>query len=59
MAGLKADTTPPDFLVPGGMSRREFLRLGGVGMAGAVLLGTAGCGVFEGGSQGSDRKSVV
>jgi oligopeptide transport system substrate-binding protein len=53
MAGLKADTIPPDFLVPGGMSRRDFLRLGGVGMAGAVLLGTAGCGVFEGGSQGS------
>jgi hypothetical protein len=26
----------------GGMDRREFLRLGGVGLAGAVLLGTAG-----------------
>ena len=52
MAGVRADARPPDFLVPGGMSRKEFLRLGGVGMAGAVLLGTAGCGVFEGGSQG-------
>ena len=31
------------------MSRKEFLRLGGAGMAGALLLGTAGCGVFEGG----------
>jgi oligopeptide transport system substrate-binding protein len=51
MAGVQADTRPPDFLVPGGMSRKEFLRLGGVGMAGAVLLGTAGCGVFEGGGQ--------
>jgi oligopeptide transport system substrate-binding protein len=45
-------TGVPDFLVPKGMSRKEFLRLGGAGMAGAVLLGTAGCGVFEGGSQG-------
>jgi oligopeptide transport system substrate-binding protein len=36
-----------------GMSRKEFLRLGGAGMAGAALLGTAGCGsVFEGGGGG-------
>ena len=34
------------------MSRKEFLRLGGAGMAGAALLGTAGCGVFEGGGGG-------
>jgi oligopeptide transport system substrate-binding protein len=34
-----------------GMSRREFLKIGGTGLAGAALLGTAGCGVFEG-SQG-------
>lgn len=27
-----------------GMDRREFLRLGGVGLAGAALLGVAGCG---------------
>jgi hypothetical protein len=26
------------------MSRREFLRLGGAGFAGAVLLGSVGCG---------------
>ena len=45
-------TRVPDFLVPRGMSRKEFLRLGGAGMAGALLLGTAGCGVFEGGSGG-------
>ena len=31
------------------VSRRDFLRLGGAGLAGAALLGTAGCG---GGSQG-------
>ncbi len=27
------------------MSRREFVRLGGAGLAGAALLGVAGCGV--------------
>src|SRR5215204_2115959 len=32
------------------MSRREFLRLGGAGFAGAVLLGSVGCG-GEGGSE--------
>jgi raffinose/stachyose/melibiose transport system substrate-binding protein len=31
------------------VSRKDFLRLGGAGLAGAALLGTAGCG---GGSQG-------
>jgi oligopeptide transport system substrate-binding protein len=36
-----------------GMSRRDFLKLGGTGLAGAALLGVAGCGsVFEGGGQG-------
>ena len=33
-----------------GFSRREFLKLGGAGLAGATLLGTVGCG--GGGSQG-------
>jgi hypothetical protein len=27
-----------------GFSRREFLKLGGAGLAGATLLGVAGCG---------------
>lgn len=37
------------------ISRRRFLRLSGVGLAGAALLGTAGCGVFEqGGGQGGN-----
>jgi oligopeptide transport system substrate-binding protein len=36
-----------------GMSRKDFLKLGGTGLAGAALLGVAGCGsVFEGGGQG-------
>lgn len=36
------------------VSRRDFLKIGGTGLAGAALLGTAGCGVFEqqGGQQG-------
>ena len=46
-----------------GMSRKEFLRLGGAGMAGAALLSTAGCGVFEsggsGGGGGGSTKSVA
>src|SRR3712207_2551222 len=33
----------------GGMSRRDFLRLGGTGLAGAALLGVAGCGGGAGG----------
>jgi oligopeptide transport system substrate-binding protein len=36
-----------------GMSRKDFLKLGGTGLAGAALLGVAGCGsVFQGGQQG-------
>jgi oligopeptide transport system substrate-binding protein len=57
MEGAREETKVPAFLVPRGMSRKEFLRLGGAGMAGAVLLGTAGCGVFEGGSQGGSGAS--
>lgn len=30
--------------IPSGMSRRDFLKLGGTGLAGAALLGVAGCG---------------
>jgi len=30
--------------MPRAVSRKDFLRLGGIGLAGAVLLGTAGCG---------------
>jgi oligopeptide transport system substrate-binding protein len=46
-----------------GMSRKDFLKLGGAGLAGATLLGTAGCGVFSGsgggGGGGGSSKSVV
>lgn len=46
------------------ISRKDFLKLGGTGLAGAVLLGTAGCGVFEGGEQsggggGGGGKSIT
>jgi oligopeptide transport system substrate-binding protein len=53
---------------PSGMiriSRRDFLKIGGTGLAGAALLGTAGCGVFQqggeqqGGGGGGGRKSVT
>jgi multiple sugar transport system substrate-binding protein len=37
----------------GGMSRRDFLKLGGTGLAGAALLGVAGCG---GGGETSSGK---
>lgn len=34
------------------LTRQEFLRLGGAGLAGAMLLGTAGCGARGGGAGG-------
>ena len=36
------------------LSRRDFIKLSGSGVAGAVLLGTTGCGVFEGGQGGNE-----
>jgi oligopeptide transport system substrate-binding protein len=46
-----------------GISRKDFLRLSGTGLAGAALLGTAGCGVFSGGGGGGGggggAKSIV
>ena len=38
-------------------SRRDFLKMGGAGLAGATLLGTAGCGGGGGGS--GDSSSIV
>jgi oligopeptide transport system substrate-binding protein len=41
---------PGKVLVGSQLSRRDFLKLSGTGLAGAALLGTAGCGsVFQGG----------
>ena len=36
-----------------GISRREFLKIGGAGLAGAALLGAAGCGGGGGGGEGN------
>src|SRR5215213_4256942 len=43
------------------ISRRDFLKISGTGLAGATLLGTAGCGVFSagGGGGGGSSKSVA
>ena len=40
-------------LVGGRISRKDFLRIGGTGLVGAALLGTAGCGSVFGGGQNS------
>lgn len=46
-----------------GMSRREFLRASGAGIAGVALLGAAGCGDGSGGEQqgegGGEQQSVT
>src|ERR671910_537095 len=47
------------------ITRRDFLKIGGTGLAGAALLGTAGCGVFQqgGGQQqgggGGDNSLII
>lgn len=52
-------------LVGAGFSRRDFLKMGGAGLAGATLLGTAGCGVFDqgggqnGGGGGGDKSITL
>ena len=40
-------------LVGNRISRKDFLRIGGTGLVGAALLGTAGCGSVFGGGQNS------
>ena len=40
-------------LVGSRISRKDFLRIGGTGLVGAALLGTAGCGSVFGGGQNS------
>jgi oligopeptide transport system substrate-binding protein len=45
-----------------GMSRRDFLKISGTGLAGAALLAMPGCGVFSdggGGGGGGNSKSVA
>ncbi len=45
--------------VPGGISRRDFLKLGGAGIAGAALMGVAGCATGSGGGGGSGSSEQV
>ena len=53
---------PSNVLVGTQLSRRDFLKMSGTGLAGAALLGTAGCGVFEqsggGGGGGGNALNV-
>jgi oligopeptide transport system substrate-binding protein len=50
---------PSKVLVGTQFSRRDFLKLSGTGLAGAALLGTAGCGsVFEGGGGGGSAQKT-
>ena len=41
------------------LTRQEFLKLGGAGLAGAALLGTAGCGARGGGGGGGMLDSPI
>jgi oligopeptide transport system substrate-binding protein len=53
---------PGKGLVGTQISRRDFLKISGTGLAGATLLGTAGCGVFSdsgGGGGGGSSNSVA
>lgn len=50
MRGEAADGPGKEgILKVGRVTRRDFLKIGGTGLAGTVLLGATGCGVFEGG----------
>lgn len=52
---------PSKVLVGTQLSRRDFLKMSGTGLAGATLLGTAGCGIFEqsgGGGGGGEALNV-
>ena len=53
--GLDSDGTRQAY-ARGMISRRRFLRLGGVGLAGAALLGAAGCG---GGEEASGATTIT
>ena len=49
----------PETLAGTKLSRGEFLKLSGVGLAGATLLGTLGCGGGDGSGGGSADKGLV
>ncbi len=51
--GPREETTPADTPAVSRISRRDFLKISGAGLAGAALLGVAGCGGGGGGGGGS------
>jgi oligopeptide transport system substrate-binding protein len=59
MVGTRDGSSRPVVPPLRGITRGDFLKMGGTGLAGAVLLGTAGCGVFEQGSEQGDGTGTV
>jgi oligopeptide transport system substrate-binding protein len=59
MVGTREGSSRPVVLSRRSISRRDFLKIGGTGLAGAALLGTAGCSVFERGSQQRDTAGTI
>jgi oligopeptide transport system substrate-binding protein len=59
MVGTREGSSRPVVLSRRSISRRDFLKIGGTGLAGAALLGTAGCSVFERGSQQGDTAGTI
>jgi oligopeptide transport system substrate-binding protein len=59
MVGTREGSSRPVVLSQRSISRRDFLKIGGTGLAGFTLLGTAGCGVFERGSQQGDGAGTI
>ena len=59
MVGTREGSSRPVVLSRRSISRRDFLKIGGTGLAGAALLGTAGCGVFERVSQQGDGAGTI
>jgi oligopeptide transport system substrate-binding protein len=59
MVGTREGSSRPIVMSRRSISRRDFLKIGGTGLAGAALLGTAGCGVFEQGSQQGDGAGTI
>jgi oligopeptide transport system substrate-binding protein len=59
MVGTREGSSRPVVLSRRSISRRDFLKIGSTGLAGVTLLGTAGCGVFERGSQQGDGAGTI
>jgi multiple sugar transport system substrate-binding protein len=53
------DTRNEDVGATSGMNRRDFLKISGAGLAGASLLGVAGCGGGGGAEQAEDGSTII